>query len=79
MLLTKPSPFEVRNKSFIVLAGEGCIAEFHRNISCALHRFQNVCMLPHNLKLVTAAVAYGKDFTHLIIYLIWLPSLGASG
>ena len=56
MLLTKPCPFEVRNKSFIVLAGEGCIAKFHTNISCALYHFQNVCILPHNLKLVTAAV-----------------------
>ena len=77
MLLTKPGPFEVRNKCFIVLAGDGCKAKFHTNISCALPHSQNVCILPHNLKLVTTAVANCKNFTHLIIYLIWLGCLGA--
>ena len=76
MLLTKPGPFEVRNKYLIVLAGDGCKAKFHKNISYTLPHSPNVCILPHNLKLVTAVVANSKNFTHLIIYLIWLGSLG---
>ena len=75
MLLTKPGAFEVRNKSCIVLAGKGCKAKFHTNISRTLPHSQNVCTLPHNLKLVTAAVAHSQNFTYPIIYLIWLGSL----
>jgi len=72
---TKLGPFEVRNKSFIIIAAGCGKAKFHTNISCTLHHFWNLCIVPHYLKLLTAAVASCKNFGHRIIYLIWLGVL----
>jgi len=79
MLLTQPGPFEVRNPYFIVLIGNPGIAKFYTNNSCRGRHSQKVCVLPHNFYLVTPVVANSKNFAYLIIYLIWLGSLGAQG
>jgi len=34
-----------------------------------------MCIIPHNLKFVTTAVASSKNFAQLIIYIIWLEVL----
>jgi len=79
MLLTKPGPFEVRNPNFIVLVGDPGIDKFYTNISCLGRHSQKVCVLPPHFNLVTPVVANSKNFAYLIIYLIWLGSLGAPG